>query len=207
MALVLTAAGCSGSTPFESAGPTTTPEGIAAMELTVTPSLPAGRYTRSDFEPRITFQVDDPKWGGWQVLDGFFDVQQDHGSPDVIAVQFGLASIVYGRGEESIAVSSASQAAAALKQNDGLVIAESSTPSIDGHSGFQVTVENHRELNAAIIDVGPGTLSILPDRKLQVAFFDTPDGVLAILVGGSTAKWTQALSAAKPVLESVTIGR
>jgi hypothetical protein len=33
LALVLAAAGCSGSTPFESSGSTTIPEGIAAMEL------------------------------------------------------------------------------------------------------------------------------------------------------------------------------
>jgi hypothetical protein len=31
--------------------------------------------------------------------------------------------------------------------------------------------------------------------------------VLAILVGGSVAKWDEALAAAEPVLESVTIGR
>jgi hypothetical protein len=177
------------------------------MELTVTPTLPAGRYTRSDFAPRITFQVDDPKWGGWQVLHGFFDIQQDHGSPDVIAVQFGLATVVYGQGHESVPITSASQAAEALQRNDGLVIAETSTPTIDGHGGFQVTVENHADLNASIIDVAPGTLSILHDRKLQVAFFDTPQGVLAILVGGSTAKWTDAVAAAKPVLGSVAIGR
>jgi hypothetical protein len=207
LALVLAAAGCSGSTPFESTGPTTTSEGIPALELTITPSLPAGRYTRSGFEPRITFQVDDPRWGGWQILDGFFDIQQDHGSPDVIAVQFGLATVVYGQGRESVPVTSASQAVDALTQNDGLVVTETSARTIDGHGGYEITVENHADLNASIIDVAPGTLSILQDRKLQVTFFDTPQGVLAVLVGGSTQGWAEALAAAKPVLDSVTIGR
>jgi hypothetical protein len=36
--------------------------------------------------------------------------------------------------------------------------------------------------------------------------FDTPDGVVAVMVGGSVARWDDALRLAEPVLESVTIG-
>ena len=52
----------------------------------------------------------------------------------------------------------------------------------------------------------PGPLSILPGRRLQIALFTTPDGILAILVGGSIAKWTEATAAAQPVLDSIKIG-
>jgi microcompartment protein CcmL/EutN len=38
-----------------------------------------------------------------------------------------------------------------------------------------------------------------------VAFFDTDDGLLAIMVGGSVAEWQAALDAAEPVLESVEV--
>ena len=51
----------------------------------------------------------------------------------------------------------------------------------------------------------PGALRIDPGR-LWMAFFDTPDGLLAIMVGGSVATWDEALGAAEPVLESVRIG-
>ena len=37
-------------------------------------------------------------------------------------------------------------------------------------------------------------------------FFDTPGGVLAVLVGGSVDRWDDTLAIAEPVLESVQIG-
>ena len=39
-----------------------------------------------------------------------------------------------------------------------------------------------------------------------MAFFDTDAGLLAIMVGGSTEHWDEALTAALPVLESAVIG-
>jgi hypothetical protein len=58
-----------------------------------------------------------------------------------------------------------------------------------------------------VLHAPPGALSISPGRRLWIAFFDTPDGLLAIMVGGSVAKWEEALAVAEPVLESVTIGQ
>ena len=51
-----------------------------------------------------------------------------------------------------------------------------------------------------------GALGIDIGRRLWIAFFDTPDGLLAVMVGGSVSKWDEALAAAEPVLESVRIG-
>ncbi len=53
--------------------------------------LVPGHYTRTGFSPRIRFEVDGP-WHAVQLFDGFFDIQQDIGSPDVIAVQFASRS-------------------------------------------------------------------------------------------------------------------
>jgi hypothetical protein len=58
-----------------------------------------------------------------------------------------------------------------------------------------------------VLEVPPGALSISPGRRLWIALFDTPDGLLAIMIGGSVAKWEEALATAEPVLESVTIGQ
>jgi hypothetical protein len=58
-----------------------------------------------------------------------------------------------------------------------------------------------------VLHAPPGALSISPGRRLWIASFDTPDGLLAIMVGGSVAKWEEALAVAEPVLESVTIGQ
>jgi hypothetical protein len=54
--------------------------------------------------------------------------------------------------------------------------------------------------------VPPGPLTIAPDRRLWVSFLDTDEGLLAVMVGGSVARWDEALAAAEPILESVTIG-
>ncbi len=83
---------------------------------------------------------------------------------------------------------------------------ESSESRIGGLTGSQVTVENAGDAHAQVMQVPPGALGIDPGRRLWIAFFDTPDGLLAIMVGGSVARWDDALAAAEPVLESVRIG-
>ena len=83
VATVLLVSGC--AQPDVSASPT--PAGTAsgsapiAMELEATgENLPAGIYTRTGFEPQVTFDLD----GSWQAVQlgsGFFDVQQQAGTP------------------------------------------------------------------------------------------------------------------------------
>ena len=105
--------------------------------------LAPGTYTHSGFEPRITFEVGEG-WQGVQNASGFFDVQQDPDTPDVIAVQFGNVDGVVGEDGSTVEIGSAAE--------------------------------------------------------------DTPDGVLAVLVGGSVDRWDETLAIAEPVLESVRIG-
>ena len=179
------------------------------MELTGSRAeLEPGPYTRRGFVPRITFDLDGP-WRSVNALNGFFDVQQDVGSPDVIAVQFVRPDEVYSALNQPTAVSSAQAAASLLGHNARLTVVETSSSRIGGLTGFQLTVENPDDTtgDAPVLHVPPGTLSISPGRRLWIAFFDTPDGLLAIMVGGSVAKWDAALAAAEPVLESVTIGQ
>ena len=90
--------------------------------------------------------------------------------------------------------------------NDALEVVETSASSIGGLDGSQITVENSGAAHASVLQVPPGPLGIDPGRRLWIAFFDTDAGVLAIMVGGSTERWDDALSAAEPVLESVVIG-
>jgi hypothetical protein len=59
--------------------------------------------------------------------------------------------------------------------------------------------------DVSIMSVPPGPLMLSPDRRLWISFLDTSEGLLAILVGGSVARWDEALATAEPVLESVTI--
>ena len=76
-----------------------------------------------------------------------------------------------------------------------------------GWRGRVVEVRNATNKHASILDVPPGRLGIDADRALWIAFLDTPDdGVLAIMVGGPSEGWDEALAIAEPVLESVVIG-
>jgi hypothetical protein len=167
--------------------------------------LAPGTYTHSGFEPRITFDVGEG-WQGVQNANGFFDVQQDPDTPDVIAVQFGNVDGVVGEGGSTVEIGSAAEAVPIIRENPGITILGESPSLMSGLEGFTVEVENAADGDAPVLHVPAGPLAISPERRLWVSFFDTPDGVLAVLVGGSVARWDETLAIAEPVLESVRIG-
>ena len=170
--------------------------------------LDAGRYTRAVFQPRITFEVAADEWQSAQLFEGFFDVQQDAGSPDVIAVQFARPEGAYGADGELASVASVDAAVAAIRANPGLEILSSSESRMSGLTGTVLEVENPTSSGAhvEVLRVPPGPLGIDAGRRLWIALFDTSAGLVAIMVGGSVAGWDEALRAAEPVLETVTIG-
>ena len=203
VALLLTLVSCDQSAPSSEPSTTASP---AVRELATSPDpLPAGTYTRTGFEPPITFQLDG-SWSGVQLLDGFFDVQQNAGTAEVVAVQFGLPRAVYGAEDTTVDATTAQGAAAALAGNPTLEILGQNPAQVGGLEGTTIEVENAREVHAGVLVVQPGPLGIDPGRRLWIAFLDAPDGLLAIMVGGTVARWDDALSAAEPVLESVRIG-
>lgn len=191
--------------------PTASPLPSASPSIAMGPrelaagALPAGTYTRSGFLPRITFAIDDG-WVGGAVTDGFFDVQQDPGTPDVIAVQFALVNAVVGAGGGMIPTATAADAVEHMRQNAGLTVFGESASRLGGQDGVNIEVENDGPNRTPVLSVAPGTLAFDPGRRLWISFFDTPDGLLAVLVGGSVARWDHALAVAEPVLESIAIG-
>lgn len=207
--LAATATGCTGgdATPMlpqgDDGSPVPSEDALMQIEATGEP-LPAGRYTREGFEPRITFELDGT-WQAVQLAEGFFDVQQDIGTPHVIAVQFARPLGVYGA-DAAVEPTSAADAVDILRGNTDLDVVESSPSRIGGLDGEQITVANTGQAHYHVLHVGPGGLGIDPGRRLWIAFVDTDDGLLAIMVGGSTERWDEALAAAGPVLESIEIG-
>jgi hypothetical protein len=209
--LAVILAACSGADASPSSAPASEEASDGAEEADVADlidtgqPLEAGRYTRTGFEPRIELELDGT-WQAVQLFDGFFDVQQDVGTPDVIAVQFAKPGRVDGA-DGSAEPADAADAAELVSANPDLTVIESSDSRIGGLSGHQVTVANDGAAHARILLVPPGPLGIDPGRRLWIAFFDTNAGLLAIMVGGSTERWDEALATAEPVLESVVIGR
>ena len=187
--------------------PTASESAVARpIELSASPDpLRPGQYTRSGFRPAITFELGDG-WFAGTLDNGFFDVQQDRGTPDVIAVQFAVVRGVVGAEGATVNPETAAEAAAAIAQNPSLEVLGESGSTMSGLTGSNLELENSGEAHAGILDVSLGRLGIDPGRRLWISLFDTPDGLLAIMVGGSVAQWDRALTTAEPVLESVVIG-
>ena len=183
--------------------PSASGSGVSDLEATGE-NLRAGRYTKPGFAPTITLDLNGD-WEAVQDATGFFDVEQGAGTPDVIAVQFANVLEVYGEAG-AVAPGDSADAAAILAANPAFTVLGSSESRIGGSIGWLVEIENAGEAHASVIQVPPGALGIDPGRRLWIAFFDTDEGVLAIMVGGSVAEWQAALDAAEPVLESIRIG-
>jgi hypothetical protein len=175
------------------------------LELTASPApLPAGTYTRAAFRPAVTLQLDG-SWTSVNRFDDFFDVQQDVDTPDVIAVQLARPRQLVGRAKVDTPPDPRA-AVELLKANPGLEVVGESDSSIGGLSGRVVEIENRSGQHAGVMLVGPGELGIDSGRKLWIAFLATPDGLVAVMVGGSAAKWQDTLDAAEPVLETIRFG-
>ena len=144
-------------------------------------------------------------WAVGSVSDGFFDVQQDPGSPDVIAVQFARPTRVVGEDGASVPVTTAADFIAAIGGNPGLDVIDGSDSRLGGLVGENVVVENSGSSTTPVVEVSLGMLGFDPGRRLWISAFDTPDGVVAVIVGGSVAQWDRTLAVAEPVLESITI--
>ena len=190
--------------PTTSTPPSTTPP-AAPIELTSGGPLPPGTYTRRGFRPPVTFAVEADGWFVGTLDDGFFDIQQDGGTPDVIAVQFALVLAVAGDGGAMTPATTAGEAAAAIKLNPGLVVLGESAAGLGGLEGWAVEVENTGDTTSAVMQVAPGTLSFDPNRRLWISLFDTGEGIMAVIVGGSVAEWDRALALAQPVMETIVI--
>lgn len=174
------------------------------LELAGSPApLTAGTYTWSPFQPAVLLDLDD-SWTSVNRFEDFFDVEQDVGSPDVIAVQLATPRAIVG--ERSVPASADPGAAiAAWKTNPDLTIVEESTSLIGGAQGRVVVIENTSGRHAGVMELGPGTLGIDSGRKLWIAGFESGGRLLVVMVGGSIAKWDAALAAAEPVLESIRL--
>jgi hypothetical protein len=213
---VVVLAGCGATAPeappsSRSAPVAESPAGPAGPSAAAGPleirggDLAPGTYTNSGFEPRLAFEVGEG-WQGVQNASGFFDVQQDPDTPDVIAVQFGNVDGIVGADGSTVEIDSAARAAPIIRDNPGLTVLGESPSLMSGLEGFTMEVENAADGDVPVLRVPAGPLAISPERRLWMSFFDTPDGVLAVLVGGSVARWDESLAIAEPVLESVRIG-
>jgi hypothetical protein len=158
-------------------------------------------YVKSDFTPTIMFSVG-RGWTAVQATEGFFDIQDKPNSVDVVAVQFGNVA----------EADTAEEAAANVAERPNLTVSQPEDVTIDGVPGIHLVVETTDPANTSppvfrpVIRLTPGDVSIASARRLDLSLLDVDGQVLAVMVGGSIAKWDRALRLATPVIESVQIG-
>lgn len=186
--------------------PTGAPTGGPVVDLQVTgEALPAGRYRSSGFEPEITIALDGT-WQAFNLLDGFFDLGHLPDGDDMTLVQFARVDGVFARsGSMALKSTSAAQAVAMLASNSSLHVIETSASRIGGLVGTQATIEAATPSDWPVLLVSGSPVVVEEGKRLRIAFFDTPKGLLAIMVSGRIDRWDAALSTAAPILESVTI--
>jgi hypothetical protein len=166
--------------------------------------LVAGRYTRGAFVPRVTFEVDK----GWLAVEAgarFWHLQRESGPPEVVAIMFARPDGIYSDQGKLMGPTTAQATADALAANAALEIVTSDSSQMSGLTGLLLELEAAGS-EAQVLHVPPGALTLPRRERMWLALFDTPEGLVAIIVQGSAADWHSVLVAAEPVLESVTIG-
>ena len=184
---------------------------VAARELPqANVNLPAGRYADSDFVPRVTVEVEDLVWVSGEQADGLVTLLRSAspGSQESITLRFARPTSIHAGPDSITDATTATAAVETLVANPAVVHLVANESLMDGVAGSAI------ELDAAadgqtygVMLTKAGSIEVAAGRRLWVAFFDTPEGLLAIVVEGSSAAWERDLGLVEPVLESVTIGR
>ncbi|HEV2005477.1 MAG TPA: hypothetical protein VGQ85_02585 [Candidatus Limnocylindrales bacterium] len=156
-----------------------------------------GRCRREGFEPPFTIDVPDG-WFAFQDIPGFFDLERDVGTLDVIAVQFARLSDV----------ASVATAADTIRARPGLIVEGPTAIEVGGAPGVRLVVDAagpdiEAQVFVPVLEIALGPISIASGRRLELRLVDTAAGLLAVLLGGSVRTWEGAREAAEPILASI----
>jgi hypothetical protein len=210
VALVGALAGACTSIVPTTAPATATPAATAAptpLELfTPTGKLPPGRYVYSGFDQPMTFELD----GTWTTTTqsiGYFDLVPDPGPGQL---QVGLIDGIE-TGSDSMAKPTSAVAAAALRAYMGDNVVETREATIGGRTGPELILKRPGEPGGvlsvwALLSISLGTIGLSPGQQLSIVFFETPEGLIAIVTRGMLDNWQAAVDRAKPVIDSIAFG-
>jgi hypothetical protein len=173
--------------------------------------LAPGRYVEPGFTPPLSFEIRDGTWVARQFVDGFFDIQQEPDTLDVIAVQFCRPTAVHRSADDAVAIGSTADALAALRANPDLAVSPTESVTIAGRPAVGVDIDTTTPRDSdppvfsPVLRVAAGPISLASARRLRLCWLDLEDGPLVVLVGGSTAAWDRTLEAAGPIVASVRL--
>jgi hypothetical protein len=137
-------------------------------------------------------------WFAVQDVPGFFDLEREVGTLDVIAVQFLRPSDL----------ATAATAADTIGARDGLVIAEATEVAVGGLTGVRLVVDAadpdiDAQAFVPVVEIALGRISIASGGRLELRLVEAEAGLLAVLLGGSVRRWDPAQAVAAPLLDSI----
>jgi hypothetical protein len=189
--------------------PTGGASGTAVLELPeMNAIVPGGRYTVSSFRPAVSFDLENDVWRVGPKIEGFFALVRSANGDGAIIVRFVRPTAINSGPDTTVDATTAAAAISTLEGNTTLAVKGTSDSLMSGLSGKVI------ELEGAGTAAGTPSFMVLngikfvvePGGRVWIAFFDLPDGLLAIQVLGSSAAWERDLGLVEPFLESVTIG-
>ncbi len=98
-----------------------------------------------------------------------------------------------------------------LRTNAALDVGVANTAPIAGLPARTVDIDtttargSEPPIFSPVLRIAAGPISLASARRLRVALLELPDGPLAILVGGSIARWDHTLAVALPVVASIRL--
>lgn len=198
--LVVAVAGCSGPL-VDSSGSLPSGTESSAAEIAIG-GLAAGRYTNSEFTPRIEVEVPSG-WLTYHLSRNFFDVATETGD-GVVAVVF-LRPSAFRTATDERAVTSAEDAIAMLAQHEGATVSAPRAVVIDGVAGLQVDAEFAID-NTHVMRVEDGLIGFGPTTDVRLAYLETEEGVLVIGLNAPAARMGEAERLSEDVWASIRIG-
>jgi hypothetical protein len=154
----------------------------------------------------VTFEVEDGVYAPGPVIPGFTAVRRTSSGSDIVIVRFIRPSAIHTAPDATVDATTAAAAVAALQGNSALVDLGSSESRMSGLTGLAIELEAAAADSPKVMLRGTISFVLEPGLRAWIAFFDTPDGLLAIMVQGTSAAWERDLGLVEPLLESVTIG-
>src|SRR5262245_3921525 len=163
----------------------------------------AGRYTYSEFEPRIEVTLPDDRWTTFHLIPDFFDVAQETADGPV-AVMFLDPIAFLTQREEDVQAATPREAIELIGALEGVTLSEPHEIEIGGLSGLEVDADFAID-DTHVIRVSGGNIGFGPNGDIRLAFLEADEGLLVIGLSAPAGFMDEALDATRSVRESIEI--
>ena len=181
---------------------TPSPEPTSSAAEIAIGALAAGRYTNSQFTPRIEVEVP-AGWLTYHLSRDFFDV--------AIGVEDGPVAVMFLRPIEILTptgerrVTEPTVAISMLEEHPGVTVSEPRAMDVDGFPGLEVDAAFARD-NTHVMRVSEGDIGFGPQNDVRLTYVETDAGLLVIGLNAPAGNLNEAERLSEDVRASIRIG-